>query len=155
MAASDHLLEIGCGHGVAVSLVCKRLTTGSMTAIDRSATMVAMSRGRNAEYIASGQVTIEQASLHEADFGEQRFDKIFAIHVNLFRTHAARDLGIIRHILKPNGTFYAMGQPLDAAATRATAESIATVLEHHGFSAETRYGEVSSGAMYCVVGYVR
>jgi cyclopropane fatty-acyl-phospholipid synthase-like methyltransferase len=32
----DHLLGIGCGHGVAVSLVCEQLDTGTITAIDRS-----------------------------------------------------------------------------------------------------------------------
>jgi SAM-dependent methyltransferase len=76
---TDRLLEIGCGHGVAVSLVCEKLNGGSIMAIDRSPTM--MATRRNAEYVATGLASFQAASLHEADPGRRRFDKVSAIHV--------------------------------------------------------------------------
>ncbi|HEX5699411.1 MAG TPA: class I SAM-dependent methyltransferase, partial [Rubrobacter sp.] len=43
----EQLLEIGCGHGVAVSLVCEKLGSGTITAIDRSQKMVEAASKRN------------------------------------------------------------------------------------------------------------
>jgi precorrin-6B methylase 2 len=40
VSPSDRLLEIGCGNGAAVASICRALTDGSITAIDRSDTMI-------------------------------------------------------------------------------------------------------------------
>jgi protein-L-isoaspartate O-methyltransferase len=55
----DRVLEIGCGPGLAVSLVCAELGTGSITAIDRSPLQVAKARARNRNSIERGRAQIE------------------------------------------------------------------------------------------------
>ena len=131
----DRLLEIGCGHGVAVSLVCEKLDGGTITAIDRSPTMIAMARKRNAEYVAAGVASFQTASLHEADFGDARFDKIFAIHIGVFlRGQPTRELQVIKERLAPGGKLYLMYQPLDTTKAGELAEALSAVLGSHGFT---------------------
>ena len=72
------LLEIGCGDGVAVSLICERLAGGRITAIDRSKAMVEAAVRRNRTNVASGKAAFRTVALDAADFGTERFDKIFA-----------------------------------------------------------------------------
>jgi len=40
VSSADQVLEIGCGPGVAMALVCDRLSGGRITGIDRSATAI-------------------------------------------------------------------------------------------------------------------
>jgi ubiquinone/menaquinone biosynthesis C-methylase UbiE len=64
---ADRLLEVGCGHGVAISLVCERLTTGTITAIDRSPKMIEMATRRNREHVDAGTAVLEAIALGDAD----------------------------------------------------------------------------------------
>src|SRR5262245_166619 len=93
---AEHLLEIGCGHGVAVSLICERLTTGTITAIDRSPKMIEMARRRNREHVDAGRAELEAVALEDADLGEQRFDKVFAFNVAPFWQQPEAALGAVR-----------------------------------------------------------
>ena len=85
----NHLLEIGCGPGVAVALICERLVSGRIVAIDRSATAISRATRRNAGHIAAGKAVLRTVALEELQpsallGGRERFDKIFAMNVNLF-----------------------------------------------------------------------
>lgn len=109
---SDHVLEIGCGHGVAVSLVCDRLDDGRITAIDRSAKMIAAARTRNARCIDAGKADLVRVAFPDDDLGGRRFSKVFAIHVPLFRGDRDAALARLRRLVAPGGTVHLIGQPL-------------------------------------------
>ena len=102
----DRVLEVGCGHGVAVSLVCERLTSGRITAIDRSPKMIAMATRRNREHIGAGRAVLETTALEDADFGNERFDKVFAFNVAPFWLQPKEALGIVGRHLAPDGAVY-------------------------------------------------
>jgi cyclopropane fatty-acyl-phospholipid synthase-like methyltransferase len=149
----EQLLEIGCGHGVAVSLVCERLRGGSILALDRSATMIAQATRRNAAAVEAGMATFQTAALHEADLGGRRFDTIFAIHVGVFlRGDPSRELAIIREHLAPGGRFFLPYQPLDPTIVEADGTRYATVLERNNFTVSHRhFAALDSGRAGCVV----
>jgi cyclopropane fatty-acyl-phospholipid synthase-like methyltransferase len=91
VAPSERLLEIGCGQGVAASLICESLSTGSITAIDRSKSMIDQAARRNREHVDAGRAVFRAVALEDADLIGGRFDKAFAINVRLFRIDAERE----------------------------------------------------------------
>jgi SAM-dependent methyltransferase len=100
----DEILEIGCGPGMAVSLVCDRLAGGRITAVDRSAIAIQRAIQRNAGHVASGRAVLRQADLAGPALVGQHFDKVFAINVNLFWVRPAdAEVLLIKDLLRPGG----------------------------------------------------
>jgi ubiquinone/menaquinone biosynthesis C-methylase UbiE len=149
----DRVLEIGCGHGVAVSLVCEQLDGGSILGVDRSAKMIEMAARRNAAHVAAGRASFQVAALHEADLGDAPFDLVFAVHVPvLLRGDPSRELEIVRRHLAPGGRFVQPFQPLDPVTTEPTARRLTGVLEAAGFTVEEpSVAELTTGRAGCVV----
>ena len=116
---ADSLLEVGCGHGVAVSLVCERLTTGTITAIDRSPKMIEMATRRNREHVDAGRAVLEAIALEDADLGDRRFDKVFAFNVAPFWQQPEAALGAVRAHLARNGAVYTFWDARHSAPERA------------------------------------
>jgi ubiquinone/menaquinone biosynthesis C-methylase UbiE len=101
------VLEIGCGHGVAATLVCERLQSGRLTAVDRSPKMIAAAARRNAEHVAAGRAEFLVGELEQLDLGDRRFDTIFAVRVGLFRREPERAHGLAERWLAPGGAISA------------------------------------------------
>jgi ubiquinone/menaquinone biosynthesis C-methylase UbiE len=107
----DRVLEIGCGHGVAATLVCERLEGGHLTAIDRSPKMIEAATRRNAAYVEAGKAEFLVARLEDLELGGRRFDKIFAVRVGLFHRDPERAHGIVERWLAPGGAVFAFYDP--------------------------------------------
>jgi len=155
---ADRLLEVGCGHGVAVSLVCERLTTGTITAIDRSPKMIEMARRRNREHVDAGRAELETAALEDSDLGDQRFDKIFAFNVAPFWLQPAAALAAVREHLASDGAVYVFWDARHSAPERARdlGNELAGRLREGGFSVDgVLVEDLRPVPAVCVVGRPR
>ena len=117
----DRVLEIGCGHGVAASLVCRTLRTGCYVAVDRSQKMIAAAAQRNAAHVRAGLASFVLAELETLDLGNRQFDKIFALRVRLFHDEPDRAHALASRWLAPTGQlFVEYDVPAARAASRST-----------------------------------
>lgn len=154
----DHVLELGCGHGVALTLIAERLGgQGSVVGLDRSPKMTAAAAERNADAVASGRVRLVTGDVHAADLGEARFDRVLAIHFPpIQRGDPARELAVVARHLAPGGTLHVAFQPHRPAELEAIAEHVRAALAASGFGAgELVVADLASGRAGCVVGYAR
>lgn len=103
---SDRVLEIGCGHGLAATLVCQRLGSGRFVAIDRSSKMVAAATQRNKVYVDAGVARFLESTLEQLDLGEEKFDKVFAMRVRLFHEEPELACQLAQRWLKADGTLF-------------------------------------------------
>jgi ubiquinone/menaquinone biosynthesis C-methylase UbiE len=107
----DRVLEIGCGHGVAATMVCERLDGGRLTAVDRSPKMIDAAQKRNAAFVEAGTAEFLVQQLEDLDLGDRRFDVIFAVRVGLFHREPARAHALAERWLAPGGRVEAFFDP--------------------------------------------
>ena len=145
-----HVLEAGCGHGVALSLIAPVLTSGTLTAIDRSPKMIAAARKRTA---AHPQIRFLQTELADADLGDARYDRILAIHLPvLLRGDPHEEAALLRRHLAPHGELHVSFQPHDPARFLDQADRIDRALAAEGFFCQgIAVGDVGGGVVVSVI----
>ncbi|MBZ0310229.1 MAG: class I SAM-dependent methyltransferase [Anaerolineae bacterium] len=152
ISPDDSLLEIGCGHGVAVSLIAEKLATGKIIAIDRSEKAIQTAIQRNKNHLAAGKVEFHTTSLHEVDFGDSRFNKIFAVNVNVFWLTPAKELAVLKNLLTPNGILYLFYEP-PASKAQEIADKVSSNFQAGGFAVQnTLFRELLSTVGVCIIG---
>jgi ubiquinone/menaquinone biosynthesis C-methylase UbiE len=112
---NDHVLEIGCGAGAGAELICQRLESGKLFAIDRSESGVDRTKRRCKRYVDAGRLTVRQIDLATLRVPVKRLHKVYAFNVNLFWVRECRDeVALLHERVLPGGVvhlFYDTGRP--------------------------------------------
>ncbi|WP_244273980.1 class I SAM-dependent methyltransferase [Paracoccus versutus] len=119
LAPGQRVLEIGCGPGVAAREVSRRIGSGFVLAIDRSAKAIESAVAGSRAEIATGRLRFLRVAIEDFALppGEEPFDIAFAMRVGaLDGRHPdieQRALERLRAALKPTGRlFIDTGHPL-------------------------------------------
>lgn len=142
------LLEVGCGPGAAAELLCERLTSGRLLAVDRSSTAVRRTTSRNAGHVAAGRLEVVASPL--ADLGSSAgpagsFGDAFAVDVNVFWLgSAARELAVLLPLVRPGGWVHLVyGTAGPSPATRVVDGAVAALRGAGVTEVEVAHGEAA------------
>lgn len=131
--ADARVLEVGCGDGMAVSLVCEQLGPGgSIVALDRSPIQTAATGERNAEHLISGRLEVRTARLARASFDAGTFDLIYGINVRDMWGDKA-SARALHSALAPDGRLWAILQLPPGRDATGLDDTIAARMTGHDF----------------------
>ena len=131
LSPGAHVLEIGCGAGHALGLIGPRLTTGTVTGLDRSETQLIEARGHLASGIASGHILLIHDTLERATL-PRRYDRVLAINVNAFWTTPRRSVPSLARCLAPGSRLLLVYEPPSPTKIREIEASLPTYLATEG-----------------------
>jgi trans-aconitate methyltransferase len=131
---SDHVLEIGCGPGAGAELICQRLETGKLFAIDRSESGVDRTRRRCKRYVDAGRLTVRQIDLATLRVPVKRLHKVYAFNVNLFWVRECQDeIALLHERVLPGGVVYLFYSASRADQVQDIKEKASAALTAGGF----------------------
>ena len=131
---ADALLEVGCGPGAAAELVCARLGTGRLLAVDRSPVAVRRTAERCAGHVVAGRLEVRQAELADLELPAGGLDAAFSIDVNVFWVRdPAPELAVLRRALRPGGGLHVLFGASGPTAAERVLGPVADALRRAGF----------------------
>lgn len=126
-----HVLEVGCGHGVAATLVLQREPSVRYVGLDRSAAMIGAGERRNRAAVQEGRARFLRGAVPDADVARQAFDRVFAARVAAMAT--APGVAFAARHLAPAGRLVLVFDSPSEHRTRAQVADVCTALDDAGF----------------------
>jgi ubiquinone/menaquinone biosynthesis C-methylase UbiE len=99
----ESALDVGCGPGVGIELLCTITPAGRVVGVDPSDEMMAQAQARNQARIRSGVVEIRKAPANQLPFPDMTFDAAMSINSLQVWPDPHAGLREIRRVLKPGG----------------------------------------------------
>lgn len=151
---TDHVLEVGFGHGRTLHDVSALVPDGFVAGIDLSADMFRMATRRNRQSIATGRMELRQGDSARLPYADRRFDKVYSVHTLYFWPNAAGQIREIARVTKPEGRFVLGFHPAGSAHSEDfpatvyrfySTEEVSELLAQAGFQStiDSRPGGVS------------
>lgn len=131
---NDSIFEIGCGPGAGAELICSRLETGKLFAIDRSESGVDRTKRRCQKYVDSGMLKVRQIDLATLRVPVKRLNKVFAFNVNLFWVRdATEEIALLHERVLPGGSVFIFYEATRREAVPEMVEKTSQALSSAGF----------------------
>jgi ubiquinone/menaquinone biosynthesis C-methylase UbiE len=100
---ADHVLDIGCGGGMAIQLLALTAAEGFVAGVDYSEEMVQQARQRNAPAVRAGRVQILHGNVAALPYDDESFDKVIAVETFYFWPDPVAVLPEVRRVMRPGG----------------------------------------------------
>lgn len=120
-----HVLEIGCGPGLALSAISERVPRGRIVGLDHSPLMLAQAAKRNSSAIAAGRMQLHLGGLETLSSYRSDIDAVYSINVAMFWKDRSAALAQIRGVMRPGGLLATTYQPRHRGAKSGDAFSFA------------------------------
>ncbi len=134
-----HVLEFGCGPGLALVAAAAQCHAGHVTGVDHSEVMLAQAKARLASNVAASRVTLSLGGLEQVAAHTTPLDRIYSVNAIQFVPDIDQAYRVFLHALKPGGVCAATYQPrtgdISREAAYAMAEIISGAMETAGFVA--------------------
>lgn len=102
LAEAQQVLDVGCGTGVVTRALAKRATTGQVTGVDYSPTLIDAARAK-AEALGISGITFQTGDARALEFADGQFDVVVLHTVMSHVADATKVLAEVARVLKPGG----------------------------------------------------
>lgn len=148
---TDTILEIGCGTGILVEQIARKLTSGQITAIDQSPALIKMASKRNKEFILRRRVELLTTKFAKMQPGAHFYNKIFAFNVSLFWKNPIHELKLITSHLANEGVFYLFHQPPIEVTKEVSKKAIEQLKSNDYEIVQTIFKRLKPVSAFCII----